>query len=172
MLEPNSYGGFFTNEIKENNKRKGFSIASFNGVEGEMASVHLRSNYRVNQYGVNVPQIERIGVTALQDAIENSKVIIVDEIGKMELLSNQFRDVIEKALNSNKILVGTIMQKNTDPLVSKIKERKDTKIIELTSANAKEVEKELECYLLPYLITKPEPCGHDCIHEHCCCDTY
>lgn len=168
LLEKNSFGGFYTSDVRENNKRKGFNITSFNGSEGEMASTEMKSENRVSQYGVNVPEIERIGVTAIYEALNNHEVIIVDEIGKMELLSIKFREAIEKALNSNKILIGTIMQKDTDPFVCQIKKRNDTKIINLTRSNATQVEKEIECHLLPYLKVKCEPCSHDCIHEHCC----
>ncbi len=37
-----------------------------------------------------------------------AKVILIDEIGKMELLSNKFVEAVKRIWESNKIAVGTV----------------------------------------------------------------
>jgi len=135
-----SAGGFYTLEVRgENGKRWGFKIISLDGREEALASVETISNRRVSKYGVDVEAVDRIGVTALKEALSRSKIIVIDEIGRMELASNRFRDTALKALNSPKIVLGTIAMKDTN-FAKKIKDRKDTKIIRLTRENFNEVE--------------------------------
>ncbi len=135
-----SAGGFYTSEIRNSEgKRWGFKITSLDGKEDIMAGVDIISGYRVSKYGVNTSAIDRIGVSAIADAIKNKDIIIIDEIGRMELFSKDFANITIEALDSEKIVLGTITAKNTN-FTKKIKERTDTKIIKLTQANFSEIE--------------------------------
>lgn len=137
-------GGFYTSEIRDSEGRRlGFKIISLDGKENIMAGVDIVSGYRVSKYGVNTSAIDQIGVSAIRDAIENKDIIIIDEIGRMELFSKEFINATNEALDSTKILLGTITAKNTN-FTKKIKERDDTKIIKLTRANFTEIETHIE----------------------------
>jgi len=139
-----SAGGFYTTDVRDNNgKRWGFKIIDLDCRENVMASVDMISKYRVSRYGVNPAVIDLIGVTAIRDALENKDIIVIDEIGKMELFSKQFSDVVLEALDSPKIVLGTISAKDTN-FTRKIKERSDTKIIKLTRLNFNEIATYLE----------------------------
>jgi len=136
--------GFYTSEVRDSDgKRWGFKIISLDGEEGIMASVEIVSKYRVSRYGVDVDAIDRVGVTAVKEAINNSDFIVIDEIGRMELFSKKFQGVAMEALDSPKIVFGTITAKDT-AFTKKIKERQDTKIITLTRPNFIEIETYLE----------------------------
>lgn len=139
-----SVGGFYTSEIRNlEGKRLGFKIISLDGKEDVMASVDIISRYRISKYGVNTEVIDRIGVVAIRNAIKSKDIIVIDEIGRMELFSKEFANVTNEALNSTKIVLGTITAKNTN-FTKKIKERDDTEIIKLTRANFTEIETHIQ----------------------------
>ncbi|MBC7074325.1 hypothetical protein H5T58_03025, partial [Candidatus Parcubacteria bacterium] len=74
--------------------------------------------------------------------IKENCPIVIDEIGKMELFSEKFREAILKALNAKNIVLATI-KLTFDPFTDKIKKRKDTKVFYLTRQNSKEIKKEI-----------------------------
>ena len=135
-----SAGGFYTSEVRdEEGKRWGFKITSLDGNESIMASVEIVSKYRISRYGIDVASIDRVGVTAIKEAIKHNDFIVIDEIGRMELFSKKFQEVTMEALDSPKIVFGTITAKDIT-FTKKIKERQDTKIITLTRQNFTEIE--------------------------------
>ncbi|MCK4532746.1 NTPase [bacterium] len=140
-------GGFYTSEIKEKNKRIGFKIENFNGKSGLLAHIDFKSPYRISKYGVNLKELNKIGTHSIVKAMQESEFIVVDEIGKMELLSPQFKKVVWKALETNKKIIGTIKVKH-DYFTAEIKKRNDTRIFELTKTNRKEVKRKILKLLL------------------------
>ena len=88
-LAEHCFSGFVTDEIRGERGREGFRLITFKGQEATMAHVDLRSPYRVGKYRVDVHTIDRLAKTALR--IEpNIELYLIDEIGKMECLSNIF----------------------------------------------------------------------------------
>jgi len=139
-----SAGGFYTSEVRdEEGKRWGFKITSLDGNESIMASVEIVSKYRISRYGIDVASIDCVGVTAIKEAIKHNDFIVIDEIGRMELFSKKFQDAAIEALDSPKIVFGTITAKDIT-FTKKIKERQDTKIITLTRQNFPEIETYIE----------------------------
>ena len=101
-------GGIFTPEIRENGKRKGFKLVDVNnGEEGILASVNQNSGPQVSKYKVNLEDLNRFS-KKIEKAINEKEVVVIDEIGKMEMYSNKFKEVLEKALNSDKLLIATL----------------------------------------------------------------
>jgi len=78
-------GGFYTEEIREKGIRKGFLMRTLWGESSILAHVNIKGPFRVGRYGVNVDAFERIVVSCLETALKGDKIIIIDEIGKMEL---------------------------------------------------------------------------------------
>jgi nucleoside-triphosphatase len=102
-------GGFYTEEIREHDERRGFCLVTLDGKDVVLSHVNFKSAYRVGKYGVNVEGLEQVGVTALLDAARDYDLIVVDEIGKMEMLSLKFREVVTNLVNSNRRVLGTIL---------------------------------------------------------------
>ena len=123
--------GFFTQEIRRGGERIGFEIITLTGKKGILAEKGFRSPYQVSKYGVLLKDLEEIGVKEIEDGLKENCLIMADEIGKMELFSPKFREVILKVLDSKNKVLGTIMLK-PNPFCDKIKERPDTKIFYLT----------------------------------------
>jgi len=113
-------GGFYTQEIRGPGGRKGFRLVTLpaGGREAVMAHVDIRSRNRVGRYGVDVAALDSVGVAAIRAAIQSCDVIVVDEIGKMEMFSGEFRGAVLKAMSSDKIVVATVMQQNHDWIVA------------------------------------------------------
>ena len=133
-------GGFYTEEIRGPGGRKGFRLVTLDGQETVMAHVNLRGGGRprVSRYGVDVGAIDRVGVVALRRAMADCQVIIVDEIGKMELFSGQFRDVVIQAVSGLKPVVATVMSK-PNPWVDALKVLPQVEVWEVTMGNRDEM---------------------------------
>jgi nucleoside-triphosphatase len=134
--------GFFTEEMRKGEERIGFKIVTFSGREGILAEKGFKSPYRVSKYGVILRDLEEIGVKEIEEGLRGDFLIVVDEIGKMELFSRKFREVILKALDSKNRILGTIILKE-NPFCDKIKQREDTKVFYLTRENREKVKKEI-----------------------------
>jgi len=103
-------GGFYTEEVRQGGQRTGFRIVTLDGEAGILASVGSRSSRRVGRYGVELEEFERVGVAAIARALAQADVVIIDEIGKMEMFSAAFKDAVLAVLASAKPLLATITQ--------------------------------------------------------------
>ena len=137
-----SIGGFYTHEMRENGRRTGFYITDFEGNQMIMASERSNSPYRVNKYGVNIDAFEKIGIPAMERALQNADLIVIDEIGRMEMFSPKFCDMLRIVFDSDKPLLATI--KKTDcELTKELKQRKDVIIFEVTANNRDRISDEI-----------------------------
>jgi len=127
-------GGFYTHEMKENGRRTGFYITDFEGNQMVMASEKSDSPYRVNIYGVNIEAFEMIGIPAMERALQNADLIIIDEIGRMEMFSPKFCDLLRKVFDSDKPLLATIKKVDCE-LTKELKARDDVVKYEVTNEN-------------------------------------
>ena len=130
--------GFYTEEIRAGGIRQGFKIITLDGQEVILAHVGISSPYRVSKYRVDTAALDRVGVSALRRAAHEFDLIVIDEIGKMELLSPQFREAVTKAISSDKKVLGTIML-NPHPLADEIKCHPEVEILLVTRDNRNEV---------------------------------
>lgn len=127
--------GFLTREIREGNYRTGFEIETLSGHKKILASkTYFSAKHKVGKYGVYINNLDYI-VRKLFKEIEEQEydLIIIDEIGKMELFSLQFKNLVYLALEQGKLL-GTIMLRD-NKFTKEIKNREDTYVIELTKEN-------------------------------------
>lgn len=114
--------GFITEEIREKNQRKGFKIITTSGNTAVLADIHEKTEYAVGKYFVKVENIDKLIVPFLEKAFsEKEKVWIIDEVGKMELLSLNFCKIIERFLNFSGIVIYTVPIFSEHPLVKKLK---------------------------------------------------
>ncbi|MGQ4833403.1 MAG: NTPase [Candidatus Asgardarchaeia archaeon] len=127
-------GGITTPEIRKGQRRTGFKIVNIStGENAIMASVFYKSSFKVGRYSVNIDSIEKIGVTALLDALNNADVIVIDEIGKMELLSRRFVDTLKTIFKSDKAIIATIGEKLISYFYNNIVENEyNIKLIRIT----------------------------------------
>ncbi|SRR6266545_2603789 len=147
---PQGAGGFYTEEIRDSESvrersggtRAGFKIVTLNGDEVVFAHVDFKSPERVGKYGLDLAALERIGVDAVRQAIQARQLVVIDEIGPMEIRSPIFREAVNEALDSELPLLATIFARPL-PFIDAIKSRPDVTLIEVRPDNRERLVPEL-----------------------------
>ncbi len=119
-------GGFYTEEVRRGGRRWGFRLVTLQGQAGILASVDMGGPHRVSRYGVSVDVVEGLGVPAMLEAARQGGLVVVDEIGKMELFSPRFREAVLSLLQEGRPLLGTVMFA-PHPFADAIKARPDVR---------------------------------------------
>lgn len=142
--------GFITREIREKGQRLGFELIGLNGKRSLLSHVNHKSQYRVGKYGVDVPGFERFLSSVSLSSPEND-LIIIDEIGKMECLSEKFRKLIFDLINGSTPLLATIALSGT-PFIEGIKSSPGKEIINLSPANRDRIKENLNTRLKAFFL--------------------
>jgi len=125
--------GFYTEEIREKGTRKGFDLISLDGRRGLLSHIDIQSPHRVGKYKVDVK-----GFGAFLGSIPllnlSTRLVIIDEIGKMECFSERFKECLTACLNSEKWVLATIALKGGG-FIEEVKRRHDIKLFEITQRN-------------------------------------
>jgi nucleoside-triphosphatase len=79
--------------------------------------------------------LDGIGAQAIFDAVEKYDVIAIDEIGPMELFSQEFKEATQRALESGKLVVAVVHWKAQDKLIIEARKREDAETITVTYEN-------------------------------------
>jgi nucleoside-triphosphatase THEP1 len=130
--------GFYTEDLRTGGVREGFRIVTLDGDMALLASAGRTGTVTVSKYGVDLQELERVGVAALRRATERGYVLVVDEIGKMQLLSREFRQTIVEAVRAGHPILGTIMP-GRNPYARRIREHPQVELLVLTEENRHEV---------------------------------
>ena len=131
-------GGFYTEEIRSHGVREGFRLVTLDGQEVILAHINIHSPYRVSKYGVDIDSLDRVGVSALHKAAQQCDLVVIDEIGKMELFSANFRRAVSQMINSGKRILGTVML-NPNPWADAIKRQPQVNLVTVTRTNYQDV---------------------------------
>ena len=133
QLRPMNPAGFYTDEIRQHGVRKGFRLTDLHGETMILSHTDIESRYRVGKYGVDIA-----GFNAYLDRCcllnNNSGLVMIDEIGKMECLSDKFKEIVGYLLETPTIFIATIALKGRG-FIADIKIRDDVKIYEITYKN-------------------------------------
>jgi nucleoside-triphosphatase len=139
---PQGAGGFYTEEIRDGSTRAGFKIVTLEGEEVVFAHVDFKTSNHVGRYGLDLSALERIGVGAVRQAIRARRLVVIDEIGPMEIHSPIFRDTVNEALDSEVPVLATIFARAL-PFTDPIKFRPDVTLIEVRPDNRERLVSEL-----------------------------
>ena len=132
-LDCEKVAGFYTQEIRQNNIRKGFSWKRLDGDEGTLAHTNIKGHSRVGKYGVDVAGFEEAVVPVLDAGRTDVELFVIDEIGKMECFSEKFVAAVRRLFASEKSVLATVAQKGAG-LISEVKNYPNTELFNLTSA--------------------------------------
>ena len=134
-----SAGGFYTREIRESGERVGFEIVTLiTGKTGILAHRDFNTIYRVGKYGVNVEVFENLIDVEMEEAFKRANLIVIDEIGRMELYSEKFKKMINKILESDFKILGVIQKKQKE-FIKKVRRMKDAQIFEVSPENREKI---------------------------------
>ena len=134
--------GFITKEVRSQSSRIGFNIHTLDGQRGLLARVEpikQGQKYQVGKYFVELEDLETIGISSLR---KSADIIILDEIGKMELFSQVFRETLKLILDGKTKIIGSIAWYDT-PLIRKIKESSNVEVQVVTRQNRDNILKTL-----------------------------
>jgi nucleoside-triphosphatase len=136
-------GGCLTKEVRKGRERTGFRIYDLlSGNEADLASVDGLGP-RVGRYRVNITNLSTMGASSLLRAAEVADLVVIDEVGPMELTSPEFRKGVKACLASGKPLLIVLHESMKDPLMTEISEQPNSKLTEVTLHNRDGVSSEL-----------------------------
>lgn len=127
-------GGFYTEEIRNSKDRIGFRCVSISGESVEFANVESPSKTRIGRYGIDVEKFEKFAIRTLQNELISKKIIVIDEIGFMQMLSNSFEILVQNIIADKKIVLGTIPLEG-DLVINNIRNLSEVKIVEINETN-------------------------------------
>jgi nucleoside-triphosphatase len=133
--------GFVTRELREDSRRVGFVVEALGGGRAVLAHVELPGPPRVGKYGVDLEAFERVALPALA-RVREGDVVVVDELGKMELASERFVAAVERLLEQPLSLFATV-HVFAHPFTDALKRRPDVEVVKLTRANRDRLPAEL-----------------------------
>ena len=116
-------GGMITREIRKCDHRVGFSVIDIaTGKEGILAHIHQRNGPRMGRYRVNLHDLEEIGVAAIDNALSAGSVVVIDEIGPMEISSGKFIPTVEHVVASDAPFIISTHAKLDHPLIHRLRQ--------------------------------------------------
>jgi nucleoside-triphosphatase len=137
--------GFLTREMRGDGRRRvGFEIETFGGEHGLLAHVDIKGPPRVGRYGVDLEEFERLALPALE--APGDGVVLIDELGKMELASERFRESVLALFDSDVPIVATV-HTFRHPFTDALKARPEVSTVRLTAANRDGLPEELAARL-------------------------
>jgi nucleoside-triphosphatase len=145
-IPANIIGGMRTEAIIENGERVGYACVDIlSGDRGVMAHREIDSRNRILGFGIDPSELDKVAVPAIQNAIGNCEILVIDEVGKFSVESEGFVAAVREALEYDMPTLLTLHKKSRHPLLQDIRRRDDGRILEVTPVNRA---------LLPYKILK------------------
>jgi nucleoside-triphosphatase len=131
-------GGFYTQEMRERGRRVGFKLVTLDGNEAVFAHVKFKTSERVGKYGLDLAKLETVGVPAVREAAHERRLVVIDEIGPMEIRSPIFQDVVNEAFDSGVSILATIVARSL-PFTNAIKKRPDVSLVDIRPDNREQL---------------------------------
>ncbi|XP_037939529.1 nucleoside-triphosphatase THEP1-like isoform X1 [Teleopsis dalmanni] len=136
--------GFYTNETRDTaNERTGFEIITLDGKESTLAKTFTFDDVRrpkIGKYSVYVENVDAVAL-AIRNAPMN-KLLVLDEIGKMELMSKSFRSTVNDVIDHT-LLLATIPLIYSIPMLERLRSSPNTKLFCITKSNRNTIFKEI-----------------------------
>ncbi len=141
---PGNAGGVVVSEILgAHGRRCGFELqAVWSGPGQPLAVVEqatlARDDWwmplRVGRYYLD-PTAMDVAVRALDAAMHEGGLVLIDEIGPLQIAVPAFRDAVLRCLDGRGHLLGTVSRAE-DPFLEEIRRRPGVRLIEVTRANS------------------------------------
>ena len=128
--------GFVVNEVLENGERVGFEMETHENKRTVIAHIGYDKQYSVGKYGVSLDKINSLlpSVTNFTD-----EILYLDEIGQMQVQSEEFVKLVVKYLHAENACLGTISSVYENEFIAQTKKRDDVTLYEVTEENRDEL---------------------------------
>lgn len=150
-------GGFYTREVRIAGKRTGFEIVSLAGKTVLLATkspdITFTTEIPFGKYRVNLAAIELLAVPSLHQAVKQGQIVVIDEIGPMELLSEKFYQAVREILDFPALVLGTVVER-PHPLADRIKQHPRIQLQQITLANRDLLPRQIETVLKQWLVAR------------------
>lgn len=129
-------GGMIDEPVIDGKHRVGFTVRDLMTDEKEIfAHNDYESRIMVGKIGMDVSKFDPIAVNALKNAAAECDIIVIDEVGKLEVESEAFVETVREVLDAEKPMIITLHKKSRNPLLQDIRRRDDVRILEITPTN-------------------------------------
>jgi nucleoside-triphosphatase len=138
-----SVGGILSREVRAGGKRVGFDIIDIE----TQASVPLARESgepgpRIGRYRVYVENLDGFASDIIEKALSSGAIVLIDEVGPMELMSQRFRNVLRRVLRDARYAILTLHFRSRDPLLLEAREAV-TRLIVLKRGEAQTAAREI-----------------------------
>jgi nucleoside-triphosphatase len=133
-------GGFVTADVDVGGRRRGLAVEPFGGVPGTVAHLDIIGSPRVGAYGLDLAALEQFAVPALVAPEEG--VVVVDELGKIQLASAPLRDAFEALWRSSAFVVATV-HSYSHPFTDVLRRAPDVELLRVTPENRDELPRQI-----------------------------
>jgi nucleoside-triphosphatase len=123
-------------------------VEALDGASARLAGVGLRAAHRVGRYGVDVAALDAVAVPTLEPA--EGAIFLIDEIGKMECLSDAFVGAVARLLASGCPLIATIAERGGG-FIEEVKRTAGIELWRVTPANRDQLPARAVAWLEPAL---------------------
>ena len=113
-------GGVLARDKRYKDRRIGFELLDLGSGATGMLADETGDGPQLGKYRVRLDDLDSVGAKAVENAL-NSDLIIVDEIGPMELSSRRFILAVEKAIASPKPMLVVLHEWSNHRLAKKIR---------------------------------------------------
>ncbi len=138
--------GFTTEEIRRGRRREGFAVETIEGQRETLAHLDLPGPPRVGRYGVDLAAFERVVLPVLEE-VPKARVVVIDELGKMELASAPFRTAVGRLFREEVSLVATV-HVFRDEFTDALKRRGDVEVMRISASNRDSLPEEIVARLI------------------------
>lgn len=140
--------GFTTAEVRAGGVRRGFDLVSLpSGRRAPLARKGLPSPFRVGDYGVDLPGFEAFLLTLAWEA-PATRLVVIDEIGKMECFSVFFRRQVRRLLEGPVPVLATVALRGGG-FIAEVKGRGDVRRVVLDARSREALPARLAAALAP-----------------------
>jgi len=144
-LKNTTFCGFITPEIRKNDRRIGFKVVDLRtGRKFILATTEKISDYKIGKYYIDVYAFCNY-IDEFEGRVNECNIVLIDEIGKMELMCEKFKKLILELLESDKVLIGTVHRH----LIDKFKDKAE--IIWLSESNRSTILEEIKMKIDKFL---------------------
>ena len=141
-------GGCTTAEKKSGGTRVGFEVRDLtSGRTGELASVTSKFGPKVGRFRVNLTDLAGVGAAGVEAAAASSELVVIDEVGPMELVSPEFRRAVARCMDAGKPLLAVVHERLEDDILSALRSKAESLTV-LTVENRDDVADDLASRLL------------------------
>jgi len=153
---PGAAGGMLVAEICGADRRRcGFALQAVWCGPGQPLQVveravlaHVEESFpwRAGRYRVN-PAALHLAVRALDGAMHEGGLVIIDEIGPLQILSPEFRDAVLRSLVGPCPVLGTVAQ-GQDPFLDAVRAHPGVRLLEVNRVNRNHLAEGLKRWML------------------------